>query len=313
MRASRHLRFAVAALCGLAAACGDSSSPRGDSGSESRAAIRAAVTVPPLAQWLSGLGGEDVEVTLLLPAGRSPHMWNPTPSMIEAVRSADLAVAVGGGLDPWSQPRFATVPSDSRAVEIVPRLVARGLIVFPSHAEAGEEDGHAHGDFDPHVWLDPALAAAACAELTEVLCELAPDRSATLRARGEEFQARLRALADECAARGAAMGPRRMVTFHRAWDHLADALGWEVVDVIERAPGIEPSLREMGGLIERLRAGGADLIVAEMQFRPAIAERLAEATGLPLVVLDPLGDPEESVETLFRANLDRLEGALSSQ
>ena len=64
--------------------------------------IRAVASVPAAAQWLRELGGDLIEVDLLLPPGASPHLWQPTIATMRTLARADLRVFVGGGMEPWA-------------------------------------------------------------------------------------------------------------------------------------------------------------------------------------------------------------------
>lgn len=278
-----------------------------------RPPLRAVASVPAVAQWLHGLGGDLVEVTLLLPPGASPHLWQPTVTTISNVAEADLSVLVGGGLEPWAGQILRSTVEDRRDVVIVDWLIAQGLLSLDRARQTPDGDHvHVHG-LDPHVWMNPALAQQICQMLSETLCELAPTHAEVLRLRAEAYQQRLGALSEECGAWSARFGPRRVVTFHRAWDHFAEALGLEVTAIIEPAPGVEPSGREMRRLIDQIRETEVDVIVAEAQFNPALARRLSEATGAPVAVLDPLGQEGQTYAELIRQNLTGLEQALAGQ
>lgn len=274
--------------------------------------LRAATTVPAAAQWLHALGGAWVETTPLLPPGASPHVWQPTVADMRALADADLCVAVGGGLEPWMAQFLVSTRTGRRDFVMVDWLLAEGLLHGAASPEQGDDHGHSHGDVDPHVWLDPRLAQALCRELTGLLCDLAPEHRGELLARSEDFQATLAALAAECDRRRAAWRGKRFIAFHPAWDHFADAVGLEVAAIIERTPGVEPSPWAMRALIDLARSGRADLLLAEPQFNDAPARRLAEVTGLPLVVLDPLGRADQSYEDFMRGLLRPLDEVLGA-
>jgi ABC-type Zn uptake system ZnuABC Zn-binding protein ZnuA len=268
-------------------------------------------SVPAAAQWLRELGGDLIEVDLLLPPGASPHLWQPTVTTMRTLAQADLRVVVGGGMEPWAGQILRAAGPSRHDLALIEWLEDEGLLEVPAVADP-RDGGSAHGHgFDPHVWLSPSLAQEMCRGLTHVLCELAPDHREALAVRGEEYQARLAALVDECARWRSRLGPRRIVTFHRAWDHLAAALDLEVAAVIASTPGVEPSARKMRELIALVRAGDVEAVIAEPQFNTGIARILAGEAGVPLVILDPLGREDQSYEAMIRGFLTRIEETLA--
>jgi len=123
--------LALLLLTLTAAACGrPGSEPDGaaassaDAGMADSGPVKVVVTLPPLAWPAEFVLGGRAEITVLLPAGASPHHWEPTPSDALAVAEADYVLAAG--------------PEDRARVE--PLIKDAELLVMS-------------GD-DHHAWLD---------------------------------------------------------------------------------------------------------------------------------------------------------------
>ena len=78
----------------------DESSSATPSGNASHR-IKVAATVAPLGDFVKAVGGEKVEVTVIVPPGAEPHTFEPTPSLMMDVARADLYVMNGAGLEFW--------------------------------------------------------------------------------------------------------------------------------------------------------------------------------------------------------------------
>ena len=63
--------------------------------------IKVATTIAPLGDFVKAVGGEKVEVTVVVPPGAEPHTFEPTPSLMMDVARADLYVMNGAGLEFW--------------------------------------------------------------------------------------------------------------------------------------------------------------------------------------------------------------------
>jgi zinc transport system substrate-binding protein len=288
----------------------DHSSPAPDSTNR----IRAVTTIPSTTAWLRALGGDAVEAETLLPPGASPHVWQPSVASMRMLADADLRVTVGGGMEPWAQQLLsASSRPGQHDVVLVDELELMGLLgpeeSSAEHLQVGSGPEHDHGPVNPHVWLSPRLARPLCARLADVLIDLAPDHRAEIERRSAAMQSQLASLESDCARRRALWQGRKIVTFHAAWDHLAEDLGLTVAGVIEPSPGVEPSPAQMRALIDLVRDAGVNAIIAEPQFNDATARRLSEATGVPLVVLNPTGQRDENYFQMMNgiiAELDRV-------
>lgn len=142
------------------------------------------------------------EPILLLPANSDPHHFQMRPSQALTLQSADVLVWVGEELTPWV-PR-ALNGLGGHALESVEWLETLGLDHLheddehedheeedhsdEEHAEDEEHGGHDHGDIDPHVWLDPILAAGFALEIAEHLGEIDPENAQTYQQNALEFE-----------------------------------------------------------------------------------------------------------------------------
>ena len=95
---------------------------------------------------VANVGGPDVAVDSLVPAGADVHTFDPTPGTIAKLAHADVVVMNGLGVDGW----LDQVVADAGAV--APVKLGEGLDVPLIQDEAGP---------NPHLWMDVAYAEAA--------------------------------------------------------------------------------------------------------------------------------------------------------
>lgn len=278
--------------------------------------IPVSVSIHPVALLVARVGGERVEVSTLLPAGASPHGFEPSPRQVRSLAGADLVVTVGGGLDPWARQAIHALQHNP------PHLVLARSAGIP------DAQGHSHGDEDetapgfhgeggtndPHLWLDPILVRDVIVpDIVAALSRLMPDASPVFHRRGAAFQAQLTELDGEIAARLAPYADRPFVAFHGSWDRFSRHYGLHPVGVVMPFPGREPSARQMAQVLEAGGQGGAAVLI-EPQFNPRIARTLAEQLGGKLVLVDPMGHPDKPYGndyiSLMRFNGQAFEEAL---
>src|ERR687891_665407 len=259
-----------------ALSCGGS-----DGGSEPGAALVASFY--PLAFAAEAIGGPDVDVTNLTPAGTEPHDVELSVRDVERVRSADVVLYLGSGFQPAVE--RAVEGAEGEAVELL------------------DED-----TVDPHVWLDPLRYAELAARIGEVL-----DRPGA----AETFQQRLEVLHTEFEDGLADCERREIVTSHDAFGHLAERYGLEQIAITGLSPEIEPTPGELEEVVEQVRRAGATTVFFETLVSPRLAETVAREAGADVATLNPLeGLTEEEIESgadylsVMRSNLDGLREAL---
>lgn len=235
------------------------------------------------------VGGDAVRVTVLAPPDRDPHMLQAKPSMMRALRDADLVVAVGAELEMGWLP--AAIGGAAN-----PKLLPGRPGYFEAAAqvpllEAGQAADRALGDVhpagNPHVNMDPARMAAIARALAERLARLQPDRAAGFRERAARFATAVDARLPEWKAR--ARGAPGAVLYHKDGDYLLSLLGLPVLGYVEPVPGVPPTASHLAGLTGKLK--GRRGVILYHAYQPSRGpERLASALGWRAVVV-PL-EPE---------------------
>ncbi len=274
------------------------------------------VTIPPLEELARRLAPAGSSVRSLMTPGRSEHGYEFTPGDLAALAGADVVVYVGLGLEPQVE-QFVT-QNRSRSRRDVCFAIAAGVapqagadFKAAEHDEDHDDDGDHHHGVDPHLWLDPV-------QVRKLVPVLSGAIGASLRARGQDTAASAAALADaeETLLRDVdgidaeyhrLLDPHKggvIVTHHSAWGRLAGRYGLKVAAVIRPVESSEPTPGQIAAAVEAIRKQGAKTIFIEPQFDAQAARRIAEAAGVKVSTLDPLGTGDWFA--LMRANLKAL-------
>lgn len=267
--------------------------------------MKVAASIQPLADFCRRVGGERVEVMLLVPAGASPHTFEPAVEQMRFLAEARLVVLNGLGLESWASDILGKAGNPGltkvEAAGAVPEADLIGAL--------GEEAGgaHGHGVYDPHVWLDPELAARQVGAIRDALEEADPGHAQEYRANAAAFLEELEALDGRVRGRVDAFARKAFVAFHSSWVYFARRYGLEMVGVVEELPGKEPSASDIAGLLEAIKAEGVTVIFAEPQFSTRAAEAVAESSAgrVKVAVLDPLGNPGDPAVETYLKMMDR--------
>jgi zinc transport system substrate-binding protein len=279
--------------------------------------FRAVVTIPPLKGLVQPLVPEGSEIYIVIPPGRSEHGYEFTPSDVAALAKADLVLYVGLGLEPRIERWLSLNVTPLRQVVSFAQAVGLEEPGSPHHHPQHTHDEFCdHGDDDPHLWLDPVL----CIELIPSLLtaiehsleqqgRLSDAERLRVQSAAEDLAAKIEALHREAAEQLAPLAGKAIVTHHAAWGRLADRYGLEVAAVIRPIETAEPTPGAIAAAVDAIRKQEVRAIFVEPQFSPGAAERIAQAAGVRIATLDPLGDGDWFA--MMRSNIDSLANALA--
>ena len=187
--------------------------------------------------------------------------------------------------------------------------------------EHDEHAGHDHGEFDPHVWMDPTLIAGWAVEIAEVLAEVDPAHEAEYAGRAAEFVAELDQLDEWIMAQveGIPRHRRMIVTDHDVMAYFARRYGFELLDSV--VPSVstvaEPSARHLVELRELIAEHAVPAIFVGTTVNPQVAEAIAADLGIVVVPiytgsLSEAGGPADTYDRFMRTNVERIVTALGS-
>ncbi len=271
------------------------------------------VTIHPLYDIVRRVAGPDVNVTRLLPPGVSTHTYDPRPSDLRTITTADLMI-INGGLDLWATKLLDASGSGAPVLELlqVPELQQQAARQFPTLVQT---DGSGNVTaMNTHIWLAPTLLAATLPAIGEALGRIDAANAAGYEARAEQVAQQLLALDAELQTLMAPAKGAAFVPFHDAWPYFAAAYGLNLIVEIEPYPGREPSPAYLRYALELIQNSGAKAIFSEVQLSRRPAEVLAAEAGVALYEMDPKGGVagRESYEELMLFNARVLVEALGA-
>ncbi|MEQ8271929.1 metal ABC transporter substrate-binding protein [Algiphilus sp.] len=259
------------------------------------AEIRVAATTANMGMLVETVGGEAVEVTVMAPNDRDPHYLEARPSMMAALRNADMVVAVGAELEIGWLPAAidgannGTVqPGQSGYFEL-----ARHIELIKDEGVADRARGDVHPVGNPHAYMNPENLAQAGRALAERFASLDEGNAETFRANAEAFAAQV---AEKMDAWRQAMGdPLPVLSYHGDVQYLAQALNIPLVGTIEPLPGVPPTASHLSGLVRDLK-GGEGVVVARVYQPDKPSRFMAQQLGWPVHLLPSDVNPGEGAD-----------------
>jgi zinc/manganese transport system substrate-binding protein len=209
---------------------------------------------PEWASLVDELAGDLAHVTVATTAFQDPHRLQAKPSLIAAMRNADLVVCTGADLEIGWLPLLlrragnADIQPGNPGYFLAADFVRK--LELPKTVDRSQGDIHPQGN--PHVHLDPRNLRRVSAALGKRLQEIDPPNAADYGSRLSGFLQRWDDAIEGWEERAADLAGLRVATNHRSFSYLAAWLDLDVVATLEPKPGIPASGAQLARLLEQL-------------------------------------------------------------
>ena len=147
--------------------------------SQSEEKIKVIATLFPQYDFAKKIGGDKVDVSLLLTPGTETHTYEPTPQDIINVNKADLYIYTGKYMEPWSDKIANSITSNTQVLDASKNINLINEEQFEKEHDTidnneEESDNSHHHEYDPHIWLNPQNAIGMVKNIEEELCNIDP-------------------------------------------------------------------------------------------------------------------------------------------
>jgi len=269
----------------------------------------------------AGFGGAQVD--LMLPAQLGcPHDYALTPQDMQKIKSADILVINGLGLE-----EFLGAPIEKANPKIVIIDSSQGIKETMSYRDNDaaehehdahkkqDEHNHNHTGVNPHLFASPRMTGRLVLNIAVGLSRTFPAGGEIFTNNARAYAAKMDALAGKFYDAGKKLKNNRIVTQHGVFDYLARDMGLELIAVVQAHPGQEPAAAEMLEIVRAIRQKKAGAVFVEPQYPQKTGQTIAREAGVPLEVLDPgATGPEASspdyYEAVMNKNLETLQKTL---
>lgn len=255
------------------------------------------VSIPPQAYFAETIGGDRINVEVLVKPGQDPHMFEPTPKQIARLTGASLFFRIGIDIENVLVPRIESMMNSLTIVDCTNGILLREIQI----------DEHEHdGGKDPHIWLSVRNASRIAEVILYALIDMDPAGKQYFTERYNGLLGELESLYAKNVKIFAPVKDKTMFVFHPAFGYFADEYGLTQV-AVERE-GSEPSARQLAQFIEHAKEHKARVIFVQPQFSSKSAEAVAQAIDGKVVPIDPLAyDYIENLERMARAVAEGIE------
>jgi zinc transport system substrate-binding protein len=230
----------------------------------------------PVYEFVRKVGGDKVDVSVLVPLGAEPHDFDPTIQQIQDVESAAILVYNGVGMEAiWIN-------------KVNPKLAvdtSKGLNLLANR------DPEIHAPADPHIWLDPILAIYQVENIRDGLSKVDPNNSVYYDQNAQKFIGQLKSLdaSIKYNLSGSNCAKRDFIAFHNAFSYFAKQYGLNQHSIKGLTPEGEILPQRLVEVVQLAKHLGINIIYSEDLINPRSSQAIAdEIPNGKVMVLSPI-------------------------
>lgn len=239
------------------------------------------VSVPPFKYFIEAIGGTDYDVNIMVPAGANPHIYEPVPGQINALRKSVAFISDGYlGFEMTWMDRFYEANRKMKRLSL-------GDNIDLIKTTGGHENGHIEGA-DPHFWVSPKCAKIIALSVKNLLCELKPDTREVYEHNYSKLIETISAIDKKAQELFSGFQGRSFMIFHPTLGYLARDYG--LIQIAVENEGKEPTPSTFKNLIDLARSEKIKVIFVQREYDTKNASAIATETGAALEAIDPLSE-----------------------
>ena len=314
-----------------------------------KAEIKAVTSIKPIHSLVSyimeGVGSPD----LIVDGYNSPHGFSLKPSHAKMLQEADIVIYVGEGLEEFLEKPLESLAQNAVKFELLKqsgmkKLKFRERNIFEGHDDhddhghgkkkkddhddhddhdhdkkAKKEDhddhghddhGHGHGEFDPHIWLDPMNAKTIVKKVTNQLSKLDKDNSSTYKSNSKKALKEIDQLIK--TVKSDVNKDAKVVVFHDAYQYFEKRFDVNIIGALTVNTDVLPGAEQLAEIREVIEHEKVTCVLSEPQFNPDIVKTIANDTNINMGVLDPLGAKLDKGKTLYFNLISNISSSLKN-
>ena len=291
------------------------------------AEIKVVASIKPIHSLASYLMDGIAKPDLIVDGYSSPHGFALKPSHAKMLQNADIIFWVGEDLENFLVKPLNSIAKKAEKIELMKikgleKLKFRERNIFDDHEghddhghdedghkeddhddhghdedghkeddhdEHGhdEHEGHAHGEYDPHIWLDPENAKVILNEMVEHLIENDEKNASTYKKNLKKAQKDLDKLLKK--VKSDLNKDFKSIVFHDAYQYFEKRFDVNVLGAFTVNTDVMPGAEQLAEIREIIEHDKVSCIFSEPQFNPDIINAVAKDMDIQTGVLDPLG------------------------
>ncbi|MGK7932415.1 MAG: zinc ABC transporter substrate-binding protein [Microcystaceae cyanobacterium] len=267
------------------------------------------VSIAPQEYLVEKIGGDLVDVNVMVEPGSEPHGYEPKPQQLKALSEAEAYVSVGVEFEQAWLDKFKGANPNMMVIDSAQGIEKIEMAEHHHHHHGHEEEkahdhdhdhdhdheeekdikadsNHAEETLDPHIWLSPELVKVQAQNIYQGLVKLDPENEADYQANLQNFITEVDQLDQQIRQNLDGIQNRKFIVFHPSWGYFARDYNLEQIPM--EVGGQEPSAAELGELVKEAKEEEIKVIFAQYEFSSKQAETLAKEINGEVIFIDPL-------------------------
>ncbi|MEH7114002.1 zinc ABC transporter substrate-binding protein [Neobacillus niacini] len=295
-------------------ACGDEKGQTQNENQKNQLSIY--TTVFPLQYFTERIGDKFVRVNTVYPPGADEHTFEPSQKDMIKLADSDLFFYIGLGLEGFVEKAKESLKNEK--VTLIP--TAENLILNPveDHDNDADHEDDGHGDFNPHVWLDPIYSKEMAAVIRDSLVEKMPENKEAFDQNYQQLAKELDELDFKFESMVQTAKNKNILVTHAAFSYWEQRYGIKENSISGLSTTNEPTQRDLEKIISLADKEGIQYILFEQNVQSKLAEIVQKEIGARALPLHNLGiltkeniKDKETYFTLMNQNLETLKTALN--
>lgn len=293
----------ITATCLALTGCGsNTANTSADNAGKKDGSVRIVTTFYPMyidaINIANGIDGVSV-TNMTKPQTGCLHDYQLTTEDMKTLEKADILIANGAGMESFLD-------------KVIKGQKKLTIIDASQNMELLETDG----EKNPHLWLSVTANIQQVKNITEQLKKADPKHADAYQANADIYIQKLEALKKEMHNTLDKVPHKDIVTFHEAFPYFAKEFGLNIIAVVEREPGSEPTPSELQAVIQQIKPLSSKVLFTEPQYAPSAAQTISRETGAKIFTLDPVVTGESTADAMdaylvtMRKNMATLKEAL---
>ena len=310
-----------------------------------KAEVNVVTTIKPLHSLVSSVMKGVGEPSLIIEGTNNPHTFVFKPSHAEMIENADIVFWIGEDLEAFMEKPLDSLAKNAKTIAFmdlasIEKLKFREQNIFDDHDDhghkdddhddhddhdghddehdghddhddhAGHHDGHNHGEFDAHIWLDPANAKEMVLEISHELSELDPSNKSKYEDNASKTIAALDTLIEEVDK--SLSKDISYIVFHDAYQYFETRFGVKSAGALTLNPDVLPGAKQIADIQDLINDKGIKCIFSEPQYNPKIIETLGNDMNISTGVMDPLGAYIEAGPSMYSELINEIANSIKN-
>lgn len=237
--------------------------------------LQVVTTLFPQYDFVRQVGGDKVDVTLLLQPGVEAHSYDPTPADVVKMNQSDLIIYMGPYMETWTEDVFASLDSKGTILNLSEGFTLKAL----------EEDHH--HVYDPHLWTNLEYASEMVLTIGETLSQLDSEHAEYYQNNARNYSEEILKLAEEIKAT-IADGDINTLYFAGkfALYYFTEEFGLDYISAYDSCTSeTEPSAKLVAEIVEAVKAEQAPVVFYEELSNHKAADTICQETGAKALLL----------------------------